>query len=262
MHRERRCPEDRRPDGSRRSSPTRSARRSGRASPAPVPSRRRRRRSAEPARPSRGAGTRTVLPPTTSISGARRMNSSIEATSGAPSPARIALSRGRTGRSITRRTTIRTWWSLIAPAIPGHGRMPGPTGGMPLELRNGVNGENTAQGRSPASAADIAPQQLASMISASGRTSSMALWRSSTSTSARLQQHVQSHPQHAERIARGPVPALDLPRYGDRRPWCRSPAGYPCRRLRPRRRCTSWPRPASSRSRVLTGSRWPSAGEP
>ena len=63
---------------------------------------------------------------------------------------------------------------------------PAPNGGDPGERRYGMNGDSTGHGRGCASAADIAPQQLASTTMRSGATLRTADRKSPTSSTARL----------------------------------------------------------------------------
>jgi hypothetical protein len=106
------------------------------------------------------------LPLATSISGARRTNSSADATGGAPTSARILLSRASIDFSSMPVTSGRTAASRIRPNTPGMGFKPGPKGGTPGDFRNGVYGVKHSHGMSPASAAESAPQQLTSTITA------------------------------------------------------------------------------------------------
>lgn len=113
------------------------------------------------------------------------MKPSTDVTGGTPSSARMALKRGNIGRSNTCLTIGRAPASRRSPIMPGSGRIPGPNGGTPRERRYGVNGEKSNHGMSPASAADKAPQQFASTMTASGRIASTARRKSPTSCTAR-----------------------------------------------------------------------------
>jgi hypothetical protein len=167
--------------------------------------------------------------------------------------------RPNIGRSITAETTERTPRSRITPIGPVRGRMPGPTGGSPGDRRNGVNGENTAHGRSPASAADIAPQQLASMISASGRTSAMAAARSPSNSARRhsTSMVIRSTPNTVRAVQSG----CGSPRSRDRRPRSEAHRGARVHLRRHRSQVDVVAAAGQLAQRQLT-SGWPSAGAP
>ena len=103
-----------------------------------------------------------------------------------PTLVRTALSGGRPTRSSGRSSTALAAASRARPRTPGSGLRPIPNGGTPGERRSGVNGQKHAHGMSPASAADIAPQQFTSRSKASGLTCAIASARLPTLRSARL----------------------------------------------------------------------------
>src|SRR6185312_2262055 len=125
------------------------------------------------------------LPLATSTSGAPRKNWSIDATDRKSRSARIVLIGGSITFSSARTTTTRTAASRSRPNTPDNGLRPGPNGGTPGDCSGGVYGTKVAQGISPASAADSAPQQFTSTSSASGRIRVIASPRSATSCAAR-----------------------------------------------------------------------------
>src|SRR4029077_15911542 len=139
------------------------------------------------ASPQSVCGYSNGFPLATSISGARRMNSSADATGGAPALARMLLPWGRTALSTIPLTAGRSAGARIRPSMPGNGARPSPKGGTPCDCRGGVYGEKHAHGMSPASATDWAPQQLTSTINASGRVRVTASVKSATSYAARRQ---------------------------------------------------------------------------
>src|SRR6202022_1754671 len=100
--------------------------------------------------PQSGWGYSNGSPPATSISGARRRNSSAVLTGGAPASARTRFSDGSISRSSVPVNSGRSAASRTRPHTPGHGRRPGPNGGTPRDRknRNGVNGQNDSHGRS------------------------------------------------------------------------------------------------------------------
>ena len=90
------------------------------------------------ASPQSVCGYSNGLPLATSISGARRINSSAEATGGAPALARILLPAGNTALSIMPIAMGRSAASRTRPSTPGSGARPSPKGGTPRDCRAGV----------------------------------------------------------------------------------------------------------------------------
>ena len=108
------------------------------------------------------------LPLATRISGARRKNSSTDATACTSTLARIELMGGSITLSRRPITAVRTAASRSRPNTPGSGWRPRPNGGTPGDRSGGVYGEKHTHGMPPASAADSAPQQFTSTSKASG----------------------------------------------------------------------------------------------
>ncbi len=143
------------------------------------------------------------LPVATRTPGARRSKSSAERTGATPSSARIGLIPSRKGRSNVAAVTVRMPASRILPGHPGRGRAPGPNGGEPGLSRYGMNGLNTSHGTPWREAADMAPQQLASMIVISGLMLPTAASMSATSMAAR-----RTNTSTASRALRSALPVL------------------------------------------------------
>jgi len=114
-----------------------------------------------PHRPSRFAGTGTACRSLSASAGARRKNSSTDATGGTLTLARILLIGGRIyPLDCTHHSGPHGGITHPAHRNPNSGLRPSPNGGTPADCSGGVYGERQAQGMPPASAADRAPQQF------------------------------------------------------------------------------------------------------
>ena len=105
-------------------------------------------RSSAPHRPNR-FGILNGLPLATRISGARRRNSSTDATA-CTSPCANRVDGGSITLSRRPITSVRTAASRSRPNTPGSGPRPRPNGGTPGDRSGGVYGERHAHGMPPA----------------------------------------------------------------------------------------------------------------